>query len=203
MKGTCCLFKFSGLFPLSTSLQLSTYFYTCMSKNSSVFIKTPKASLLPPYMTLVRENLIFSFFTRTFKVICTGAFLFFIFHPYFHEHLYGCISTFLISPVSSWPSVRVHFHFSNFTRIFMAICTGAFPLFRFRPYFHRFTYRRMSLFCISPISSAMFTQITFQLFTDCSWQFKSVLCRDHCNELIDDSRSCNGSLYNLCKLRSR
>ena len=147
------MFKFSGLFPLSTSLQLSTYFYTCMSKNSSVFIKTPKASLLPPYMTLVRENLIFSFFTRTFKVICTGAFLFFIFHPYFHEHLYGCISTFSFSPVFSWPSVRVHFCFLYFTRIFMSTCTGAFPLFRFHPYFHGHLYGCIFVFYISPVFS--------------------------------------------------
>lgn len=132
MKGTCCLFKFSGLFPLSTSLQLSTYFYTCMSKNSSVFIKTPKASLLPPYMTLVRENLIFSFFTRTFKVICTGAFLFFIFHPYFHEHLYGCISTFSFSPVFSQVYVQADVNFLYFTHIFSNVHTDNFPaIYRF------------------------------------------------------------------------
>ena len=141
MKGTCCLFKFAGLFPLSTSLQLSTYFYTCMSKNSSVFIKTPRTNLLPPNMTLVREDLIFSFFTRTFKVICTGAFLFFIFHPYFHEHLYGCISTFLISPVSSWPSVRVHFHFFVFARIFTGLRTGGCQFFVFHPYLQQCSYR--------------------------------------------------------------
>ena len=99
-------------------------------------------------------------------------------HP-FICHLYGWISIFYISPVLSWPSVRVDFHFLYFTRTFMAVCTGGFPIFYISPvlswpsvrvdfhflifhtYFRGRLYGWISIFYISPVLSWPSVRVDF------------------------------------------